>query len=103
MKTATQKGTVSDKIAASTVLIQDNPITNLDILRNLVSMVKVGKKKECIVVIGKDFNNISHYYLGYLFFRYINRTISHLPIKTKFKTKILWSTTAHTTWTNLFW
>ncbi|KAI4470572.1 ccaat-binding factor-related [Holotrichia oblita] len=51
MKTATQKGTVSDKIAASTVLIQDNPITHLDILRNLVSMVKVGKKKECIVVI----------------------------------------------------
>lgn len=53
MKTATQKGTVSDKIAASTVLIQNSPVTNLELLRNLVSMVKVGKKKECIVVIGK--------------------------------------------------
>ncbi|GJQ67721.1 hypothetical protein Trydic_g16541 [Trypoxylus dichotomus] len=51
MKMATQKGTVSDKIAASIVLIQDSPITNLDMLRNLVSMVKVGKKKECTVVI----------------------------------------------------
>lgn len=53
MKTATQKGTSSDKVAASTVLIQDNPIANLELLRNLVSMVKVSKKKECIILIGK--------------------------------------------------
>lgn len=47
------KGTVSDKIAAYTVAIQNNPLYSLDTLRNVVGMVKVGKKKECIAVIGK--------------------------------------------------
>lgn len=53
MKTMMSKGTVSDKIAALTVTIQDNPVSNLEPLRNLVGMVKVSKKKECIAVIGK--------------------------------------------------
>lgn len=56
MKTMMSKGTVSDKIAAYTVTIQDNPVCNLDTIRNLVSLVKVGKKKECIAVIGLCFN-----------------------------------------------
>lgn len=47
------KGTASDKVAAHTVAIQDNPICGLDLLQSLVNMVKVGKKKECILVIGK--------------------------------------------------
>jgi ribosome biogenesis protein MAK21 len=51
MKTVMSKGTVSDKIAAFTVFIQDNPVCSLDTLHNLVNMVKVGKKKECIMVI----------------------------------------------------
>ncbi|KAJ8957550.1 hypothetical protein NQ318_020589 [Aromia moschata] len=51
MKTIMSKGTVSDKIAAHTISIQDNPVCNLDKIRNLVGMVKVGKKKECIAVI----------------------------------------------------
>jgi ribosome biogenesis protein MAK21 len=55
MKTVMSKGTVSDKIAAFTVFIQDNPVCSLDTLHNLVNMVKVGKKKECIMVIGKFF------------------------------------------------
>lgn len=50
------KGTVSDKIAAHTVSIQDNPVCNLETLRNLVNMVKVGKKKECFSVMGKPTN-----------------------------------------------
>lgn len=53
MKTIMSKGTVSDKIAAYTVAIQDNPICNLDGLNNLVGMVKVSKKKECISVMRK--------------------------------------------------
>lgn len=53
MKTVMAKGTVSDKVAAYTVTIQDNPVCSLETLRNLVNMVKVGKKKECIVVIGE--------------------------------------------------
>ncbi|VEN49924.1 unnamed protein product [Callosobruchus maculatus] len=52
MKTMLSKGTISDKIAAHTLLIQENPVCNLDTLRNLVSMVKVSKKKECIAVLG---------------------------------------------------
>lgn len=54
IKTVMSKGTVSDKIAANTVTIQDNPICNLDNIRNLVGMVKVGKNKECLAVIGKN-------------------------------------------------
>lgn len=56
MKTVMNKGTVSDKIAAHTVSIQDNPVCNLETLRNLVNMVKVGKKKECFSVMGKPTN-----------------------------------------------
>ncbi|XP_064211688.1 CCAAT/enhancer-binding protein zeta [Tribolium castaneum] len=51
MKTVMSKGTVSDKIAASVVAIQDNPVCSLDTLQNLVNMVKVGKKKECVTTI----------------------------------------------------
>lgn len=54
MKTVMSKGTVSDRIAANTVSIQDNPVCNLENIRNLVGMVKVGKKKECVSVIGKN-------------------------------------------------
>nr|XP_023028431.1 CCAAT/enhancer-binding protein zeta [Leptinotarsa decemlineata] len=50
MKTVMSKGTVSDKIAAHVVSIQDNPIANLETIRNLVGMVKVSKKKECVKV-----------------------------------------------------
>ncbi|XP_022915981.2 CCAAT/enhancer-binding protein zeta [Onthophagus taurus] len=50
MKTATSKGTVSDKVAAGTILIQNNPVATLDMLNNMVSLVKVGKKRECIIV-----------------------------------------------------
>lgn len=50
MKTIMNSGTVSDKIAAHIVAIQDNPVCNLETLRNLVNMVKVGKKKECLTV-----------------------------------------------------
>ncbi|CAG9770496.1 unnamed protein product [Ceutorhynchus assimilis] len=50
MKTVMNTGTVSDKIAAHTVAIQDNPVCNLETLRNMVNMVKVGKKKECFTV-----------------------------------------------------
>lgn len=53
MKTVMSKGTVSDKVAAYIVTIQDSPVSNLETLRNLVGMVKVGKKREYIVVIGK--------------------------------------------------
>ena len=52
METLADKGTLQDKIASLTVLIQDNPIYNLDSLSRLVSMIKVGKRKECTLAIG---------------------------------------------------
>lgn len=53
MKTVMVKGTVSDKVAAHVISIQNNPVCNLETIRNLVGMVKLGKKKECVIVIGK--------------------------------------------------
>lgn len=49
------KGTLADKIAAHVVAIQDNPVFNLETLRNLLGMVKVAKKKECVSVMGMTF------------------------------------------------
>lgn len=48
----TSKGALSDKIAAYIVLIQSSPINNLESLSNVVGMVKVGKKKDCIMAMG---------------------------------------------------
>lgn len=62
MKTVMHKGTVSDRIAAHTVAIQDNPVCNLETLRNLVGMVKVGKKKECFAVV----ETLTELFLSYL-------------------------------------
>lgn len=63
------KGTVSDKVAAFTVSVQDNPVCNLDALRNLVTMVNVAKKKECIAVIGIYIDSIKKYVLyNYILF-----------------------------------
>ncbi|KAL3275496.1 hypothetical protein HHI36_020256 [Cryptolaemus montrouzieri] len=51
MKTMMTKGTVSDKIASHTLAIQDDPIHNLELLKNFLGMVKISKKNECIAVI----------------------------------------------------
>ncbi|XP_047107210.1 CCAAT/enhancer-binding protein zeta isoform X1 [Schistocerca piceifrons] len=51
MRTVVNKGTASDKVAANTILIQDSPVHNVPTLKNLISLVKVGKKNECLMVI----------------------------------------------------
>ncbi|KAK6622907.1 hypothetical protein RUM43_008758 [Polyplax serrata] len=51
VKTVLSKGTKTDKIAAYTLLIQDAPIYNINLLKNIVEMVKVGKKKECFMAV----------------------------------------------------
>jgi hypothetical protein len=48
------KGTIIDRVAAHTIAIQDSPVHSLHLLRNLVGMVKVSKKKECVMVLGKN-------------------------------------------------
>lgn len=85
MKTVMSKGTVSDKIAANTVTIQDNPVCNLENIRNLVGMVKVGKKKECIVTIGKVLSSllcvivfILKFFLSITWLNYFTETLTEL-------------------------
>ena len=54
IRTVINKGAVADRIAAHTIAIQDSPVHTLHLLQNLISMVKVNKKKECIMVLGKN-------------------------------------------------
>lgn len=51
LKTALQRGTTSDKIAASIVLVQDNPKYNLGRLTSLVSQVRGAKHNQCGMII----------------------------------------------------
>lgn len=46
-----KQGTYSDKIAALTIKIQEDPLHNVAALQNLVNMVKIGKKQQCSLVI----------------------------------------------------
>ncbi|GBP29176.1 hypothetical protein EVAR_17714_1 [Eumeta japonica] len=50
-KTLLNKGAIGDRVAAATVLIQDNPLYNLTALRNLINNVKPAKKRDGIVII----------------------------------------------------
>lgn len=46
-----KQGTYSDKIAALTIKIQEDPLHNAVALQNLINMVKIGKKQQCSLVI----------------------------------------------------
>lgn len=46
-----KQGTYSDKIAALTIKIQEDPLHNVNALQNLINMVKIGKKQQCSLVI----------------------------------------------------
>ncbi|CAD0206150.1 unnamed protein product [Chrysodeixis includens] len=50
-RTLLNKGAIGDRVAAATILIQDNPIYNLTALRNLINNVKPAKKKDGIIII----------------------------------------------------
>ncbi|XP_072934017.1 CCAAT/enhancer-binding protein zeta isoform X2 [Epargyreus clarus] len=50
-KTLLNKGAIGDRVAAATILIQDNPLYNLTALRNLINSVKPAKKKDGITII----------------------------------------------------
>jgi len=54
IRTVINKGSVADRIAAHTIAIQDSPVHTVHLLQNLISMVKINKKKECIMVLGKN-------------------------------------------------
>ncbi|KAK9877934.1 hypothetical protein WA026_020157 [Henosepilachna vigintioctopunctata] len=46
MKTIMSKGTLADKVASYTVVIQNSPVHNLDTLKNFISLVKIEKHQE---------------------------------------------------------
>ncbi|CAH0697721.1 unnamed protein product [Spodoptera exigua] len=50
-RTLLNKGAIGDRVAAATILIQDNPIYNLTALRNMINNVKPAKKKDGIIII----------------------------------------------------
>ncbi|XP_048488272.1 CCAAT/enhancer-binding protein zeta [Plutella xylostella] len=50
-RTLLNKGAIGDRVAAATILIQDNPIFNLTALTNLINQVKPAKKKDGIAII----------------------------------------------------
>lgn len=50
-KTLLNKGAIGDRVAAATILIQDNPVYNLTALKNLINNVKPAKKKDGIIII----------------------------------------------------
>jgi hypothetical protein len=51
IKTVLVSGTIADKLSANSILIQDSAIHNLKNLDALISMVKINKKRECILAI----------------------------------------------------
>lgn len=52
IKTVMAKGTKTDKVAAYSLLIQDCALYNLNFLKSMIEMVKVGKNKECFMAVG---------------------------------------------------
>lgn len=51
LRTALTQGTISDKIAAAIVLVQDNPKYNLNRLTMLINQVRVVKHHQCNMII----------------------------------------------------
>ncbi|XP_014253433.1 CCAAT/enhancer-binding protein zeta-like [Cimex lectularius] len=50
VKKIMSKGTAKDKVAAYVLTIQNSPIHNINHISSLINMVKVSKKKECILI-----------------------------------------------------
>jgi ribosome biogenesis protein MAK21 len=44
-------GTISDKISANCIIVQDSAINNLKSLDNLIDSIKINKKRECMMSI----------------------------------------------------
>jgi len=53
MMTMAKSGTSSDKVAALALMVQESPVHNVSALSSLVSLAKVSKKHQFIIVLGK--------------------------------------------------
>ena len=51
MQSMMQKGTLSDKISANVVALQETPVHSLALLHNLVSMVSVKSRRPCMMAV----------------------------------------------------
>ena len=51
MQSMMQKGTLSDKISANVVALQETPVHSLALLNNLVSMVSVKSRRPCMMAV----------------------------------------------------
>ena len=54
MKTVLTSGTLADKMAALTVLVQESPLHSLQHIDTLISMAKKKGKRECIMATGNS-------------------------------------------------
>ena len=52
IKTVLSSGTLGDKVAALTLLVQESPIQNLSSLEALINMAKKKGKRECMMAAG---------------------------------------------------
>jgi hypothetical protein len=53
MEKMMRTGTLPDRLAAFTVRIHDSPVHNLHFLQQLISMVKVQGKQQCMMTAGE--------------------------------------------------
>ena len=51
MQSVMQKGTLTDKISANVVTLQEAPVHNLSILQNLISMVSIKSRRPCMMAV----------------------------------------------------
>jgi len=60
IRTVLRSGTLADKLAAHTILIQDSPIHNLKSLESIIQMVNIKGKRECIMAL----DNLRELFIG---------------------------------------
>ena len=53
LKTVLKSGTLTDKISAYSVLLQENAVANLASLEQLISMISLKSRRPCLMAIGK--------------------------------------------------
>ena len=58
LKTVLKSGTLTDKISAYSVLLQENAVANLASLEQLISMISLKSRRPCLMAIGKNHGTI---------------------------------------------
>ena len=53
LKTVLKSGTLTDKMSAYSVFLQENPVANLSSLEQLINMISLKSRRPCLMAIGK--------------------------------------------------